>query len=381
MKLMLAGLLVGLLVCASEAEAQTAKTTSGCRSDFFAHATGHREIARAVARLEQEMRTRNIPGLQAAVVKQGQIVMLVSCGTADISFELPVVRTTRFQLASATKPFTGVAIMQLVEEGKIRLDNRLADYLENLPESWRSVTVRQALMHVSGLPDVIDPATGAVIDPAGFSAAWTKVLSAPMQFSPGRAYAYDQTNYLLLGRIIEKLRGEPFVEGVRRRQFAVADMPSATFSDAYSIVPGRATSYALRQMVDGVLTPRDTPQPNVFSYPKSLYTGAGVTASSEEVARWIIALRNDKLLSADKRKEMWTAGRMPDGAPTAWALGWPAFPREKHPAVAGIGGGSAAFYFYPEDDVGIVILTNLGGAQPQQFIEQVAEYYGSDPPA
>ena len=69
---------------------------------------------------------------------------------------------------------------------------------------------------------------------------------------------------------------------------------------------------------------------------------------------------------------------MPDGKPTVWALGWPAFPREKHPAVAGIGGAQAAFFIYPEDDVGIVILTNLAGAQPEQFIEQVAQFYGSE---
>jgi CubicO group peptidase (beta-lactamase class C family) len=94
----------------------------------------------------------------------------------------------------------------------------------------------------------------------------------------------------------------------------------------------------------------------------------------------MIALRDDKLLKPATRKEMWTTGKMPSGKPTVWALGWPAFPRDRHPAVAGIGGAMAAFYWYPDDDVGIVVLTNLSGGQPEQFIEEVARLYGSEAP-
>ena len=386
MKWMLAGLVAAIVACAFALDSQ-AKTPTGpaplaraeCRSDLNAAEPADNANTRAVARLEQEIRTRRIPGLQAAVVKHGRIVMQVSCGIADITFNQPVVRTTRFQLASATKPFTGVAVMQLVEEGKLKLDAPLTDYLDGLPEAWSAVTVHQALMHVSGLPDIVNPAAGSLVDTGGESASWVKVQTLPMQFEPGHGYAYNQTNYLLLGRIIEKLRGQPFTEVVRQREFAVAGMPTATFSDAYSVVPGRATGYAMRKMVDGKMVASDSPEPNIFGYPKGLYTGAGLTVAAEEMAHWIIALRNDKLLSAAARKEMWTTGRMPDGKPTVWALGWLAFPRENHPAVAGIGGAQAAFFFYPKDDVGIVILTNLAGAQPEQFIEQVAQFYGSDP--
>lgn len=351
-----------------------------CRSDLVRTAAKDFANPRAVGMLQDEIKARHIPGLQAAVVKHGRIVMLVSCGVADVGFSEPVVRTTRFQLASATKPFTGVVAMQLVEEGKLSLDAPLSAYLDDLPQAWRAVTVRQALMHVTGLPDIVDPARGGLIDPAGESAAWAKVKTLPMQFAPGQGYAYNQTNYLLLGRIIEKLRGQPFRQVVSERIFSVANMPTATFSDAYSVVPGRATLYALREMVDGKVVPTNDPRPQIYGYPRGLLTGAGLTASAEEVARWMIALRDDKLLKPASRETMWTTGKMPDGKPTAWALGWPAYPRDKHPAVAGIGGGSVAFYIYPKDDVGIVILTNLAGGQPELFIEQVAQLYGPDAP-
>jgi len=384
MKRMLTGLIAAILAFPAPVMAQTSipfGAAGKCRSDLPASARPYPTSARAIARLEQEMAARRIPGLQAAAVKDGRIVMLVSCGIADITFNQPVMRTTSFQLASATKPFTGVAVMQLVEEGKLKLDAPLADYLDGLPEAWRPVTVRQALSHVSGLPDIVDQATGTLVDPTGETAAWAKVQTLPMRFAPGTGYQYNQTNYLLLGRIIQKLRGRPFPEVVREWEFAVAGMPSATFSDTGSIVPGRATAYGLREMVDGKMVATDSPGPITFSYARGLHTAAGLTAPAEEVARWMIALRDGKLLSPAARKEMWSVGRMPDGKPSVWALGWPAFRTgDKHPAFAGIGGGSAAFYWYPDDDVGIVILTNLAGGRPELFIEQIAEFYGSDPP-
>lgn len=360
------------------AEPAASGEAAQCRSDLPRTAPDDAANPKALARLELEMKQRHIPGLQAALVRHGEIVMLASCGLADIAFAEPVRRTNRFQLASATKPFTGVALMQLVEEGKVRLDDPLSAYLDDLPDAWRAVTVRQALMHVTGLPDIVDPATGNLIDPGGMDASWARVKMAPTQFAPGQGYAYNQTNYLLLGRVIEKLRGQPFTEVVRQREFQVAGMATATFSDSYVVVPGRATAYALRTMVDGRTVPSDTPAPTFFNYPQGLRTGAGLTASAEEVARWLIALRSDKLLKPATRQDMWTTGKMPDGRPTAWALGWPAFPQNLHPAVAGIGGGSVAFYWYPADDMGIVILTNLAGADPQWFISEVAKLYRPD---
>jgi CubicO group peptidase (beta-lactamase class C family) len=234
-------------------------------------------------------------------------------------------------------------------------------------------------MHVSGLPDVVDPATGKPIDPRGEAASWDRVTTLPMQFAPGQGYAYNQTNYLLLGRIIDKLRGRPFTEVVKEREFIPAGMASATYSDSSEIVPGRAVTYTNADFSGPTPKRTNVLKLTYFEYPRSLRTGAGLTTTAEEVARWMIALRDNKLISEATRKEMWTTGKMPDGKPTVWALGWPAFPREQHPAVAGIGGAMAAFYYYPDDDVGLVILTNLQGGQPEQFIEQVAQLYGSDP--
>lgn len=383
----LAGATAALLVaaCASQPVAEpVAEPVAGagsCRMEQADLAGGlHPANGPALAFLEDKMRVRQIPGLQAAVVKDGRILMLASCGRASLELDVPVQRTTRFQIASATKSFTGVAVMQLVQDGKLALDAPLGRYLEDLPEAWRAVSVRQAMMHLSGFPDMVDPKTGDLIDPAGESATWARIRQAPLLSAPGAVYAYNQTNYLLIGRIIAKLAGRPFTEMMRERQFDVVGMPLATFADAYDIVPGRAASYQMQTRQDGKLTPSQTPQPLYASYPQGLRTAASLTTSAEEIGRWILALQRGDLLSPAARKEMWTTGRMPDGKPTAWAVGWPARPRSAHPAVGGVGGGMSAFFVYPEDAAGVVILTNLSGAQPQEFIDDVARLYGFGPP-
>jgi CubicO group peptidase (beta-lactamase class C family) len=374
-----------LCSCATQAVSKSSATVdptpavAACRSDLADAASSATSAnAAAIDILTERMQKRLIAGLQVAVVKANQIIMLQSCGVADLEFGNPVERDTRFLIASATKPFTGVAIMQLVEEGKLELDAPASRYLNDLPAAWAAVTVRQLLTHVSGLPDIINPATGRIIDPASETASWDKVRTLPMMVAPGESYRYNQTNYLLLGRIITKLSGKPFTDFIRERQFQVAGMPLATFADALDVVPNRARLYSYAETVNGQMRQGTIPKHNLAESPPSMRAATSLTTTAEEVARWIIALNKGQLLSAEARKEMWTAGKMPDGKPAAWALGWPAFPRPEHPAVAGIGGNAVAFYVYPEDDIAVVILTNVAGSQPEQIIEQVAQLYGPD---
>ena len=107
--------------------------------------------------LRREMVERRIPGLQIAVVRQGKIVLSKSFGTADIQHSVPVTSKTVFPIFSCTKAFTGVALMQLVEEGKLELAAPVSRYLDGLPPSWQPITIRQLLTHVSGLPNILNP--------------------------------------------------------------------------------------------------------------------------------------------------------------------------------------------------------------------------------
>jgi CubicO group peptidase (beta-lactamase class C family) len=326
------------------------------------------------AYLKGRMEKRRIPGLQVAVVRGGKIVMLGAYGTANIQNEVPVTERTVFSINSATKTFTGVAIMQLAEEGKLDVSAPISRYLDGLPDKWQSITVRQLLTHVSGLPDILDFSTGGtgrLLGDGSDESAFAAVQKLPMDFPTGERYRYNQTNYVLLGKIIDKLNGKPFAEFIRERQFVAAGMTSAVIGDSRDVVPGRAQSYRYYKTADG----KDVIGNAWDDFPQFLRTAGGINATAEDIARWIIALESGKLLKKENLATLWTPGVFNNGSPTPWALGWPTISRPEHPAVAGIGGRRSAFYVYPDDDLAVVILTNLSGANPEEFIDEVAGHF------
>lgn len=333
----------------------------------------------ADALLRREMQERRIPGLQAAVVQHGKIVLLRSYGIANIQDSVPVTDRSVFSINSCTKAFTGIAIMQLVQEGKVSLDAPVSKYVDSLPEQWQPVTVQQLLTHVSGLPDIL-----RVLQPAAGGSeqeAWKAIKARPMDFPTGTQYSYNQTNYALLGKIIDKYSGKPFAQVFRERQFQVAGMSSTCFGDSYDIIANSAETYRYNSYFYGQPLGGEKLMKNVEEFPPFRRTASGLKSTATDLANWIIALQQGKLLTTPALNTLWTAGHYNDGSPTQWALGWVTKPRSRHRAVTASGGGRAAFFVYPEDDLAIVVLTNLAGAYPEEFIDELAGCYNADIPA
>lgn len=145
--------------------------------------------------LRAEMKKRHIPGLQAAVVRGGRVVFSAAYGIADLETGAPVTPATSFTLNSSTKSFTGVAVMQLVQAGRLSLEAPVSRYLDDLPPAWRSVTLSQLLTHVSGLPDIIiqpkGQGTGTLVGDGGEASAWAAVKALPMASEPGTTFRYN----------------------------------------------------------------------------------------------------------------------------------------------------------------------------------------------
>lgn len=292
---------------------------------------------------------------------------------------MPVSDKSIFPVNSCTKAFTGVAVMQLVEEGMLDLSAPVSEYLEGLPTSWRPVTVRQLLTHVSGLPnilDVLDPGTGKLTGRDGEEEAWAKVQAMTLASPAGERFSYNQTNYVLLGKIIDKYAGQPFARFFGARQFRAAGMTNTLFGDSRDIIPHQVPSYRYVKSLDGHALGEDR---LIFSYaefPPFRRAASGLNSTAEDIARWIIALQGGKLLRTKAAlKTLWTPGCYNDGSPTQWALGWVTKPRPRHGAVVATGGSRAAFFVYPEDDLAVVVLTNLAGAFPEEFIDELAGFY------
>lgn len=335
--------------------------------------------------IKNKMQELSIPGMQVAVVQHGKIVFNQSFGIANLQDSIPVTSKSIFPINSCTKVFTGVAIMQLVEEGKIDLSAPISHYLDSLPESWQPITIRQLLTHISGLPDIIsimDPFGGGFGILGNEANAWEKIKARPMDFVPGTQFSYNQTNYLLLGKLIAKLTGKPFTQVYQEKQFQVAGMPNTIFGDSRDIIPNAVPSYRLKQNARR-LAAHETKHINTFvEFPSFLRTGSGLNATAEDMANWIIALQQGKLFkNKSTLNTMWTASTFNNGSPTPWALGWGFNKfRSRHRAVGMSGGERSAFLIYPDDDLAIIVLTNLAGSAPQNFIEEIAGYYNPEIP-
>lgn len=326
--------------------------------------------------VRREMQARSIPGLQVALVRSGRIVFSKAYGVADLESHAPVTRDSVFTLNSSTKAFTGVAIMQLVQAGQVSLDAPVSLYLDNLPASWGVVTIGQLLTHVSGLPDILvqpkGQGTGSLVGDGSEASAWSVVQTMPVEAPAGTRYRYNQTNYVLLGKVIDHITGEPFTEEMLHHQFIPAGMKHTAFGDARMIMPGRVRTY--RYAGGRVDTGANAAglEHAFDDFSPFIRTAGGLNATADDVAHWLISLQNGTLLDKISLKTMWTAGEFSDGSPTPWAIGWPLQSRAEHPVVAGIGGRRAAFFVYPEDDLAIVLLTNLAGANPEEFIDEIA---------
>jgi len=329
------------------------------------------EQARRLVR--QTMQDERIPGLQVAVVKDGQVVLSEAFGLANVENGIAATRSTRFPLNSATKAFTGVAAAQLAQQGRLDLDAPLARYLDALPPAWQSIRVRQLLAHTSGLPDILDER--GLLGGGTESQAWQAVTERPMDAAPGQRFAYNQTNYLLLARIIARQSGMPYERFLASSQFGTVGMDRTTFGDSYDLVPDAATMYSLAPRATEAA---DTP-PRLshwfYDMPPSLWAGGGILTTADDTARWLAALIDGRLLAEPSRTRMWTAEPLADGRAGPWAAGWPVLQAAPDRQVAGIGGARSAFIVFPDRGVAVVVLTNLVGANPQRLIPRIADLY------
>lgn len=318
--------------------------------------------------LRAQMEALKIPGMQVAVVQGGRIVLERSYGTASIELGVPVTDKTVFSINSIAKAFTGVAAMRMVEAGKLDLSAPVSAYLDGLPEAWGAVTIRQLLSHMSGLPDV----TRAPTVETDAEAAWAWVLAQPVRFRPGERFDYCQTNYTLILRVLNKLAGTEPDSPLGTPQFEAAGMALTRYGDSTELVPGKAPSYRFVRPTPGEA---GVLKPAIERFLPFRRASSGLNSNARDMVRWMLALRDGRLLSKASLETMWTPVAFNSGERGQWGLGWIVLPRGGGRAVGMTGGGRAAFFYYPEQDVGVAILTNLAGAFPEDFIDRIASIY------
>jgi CubicO group peptidase (beta-lactamase class C family) len=317
-----------------------------------------------------EMTKQRIPGLALLVSRGGQVMRAQGYGLANVELQVPVKPETIFQSGSVGKQFTATAVMMLVEEGKIGLEDPLTKYFPDAPPSWKKVTIRELLSHTAGFTDY----------PKSFDmrrdyteAEQLKIVeSIPLAFAPGTSWSYSNLGFLTLGILIHKVTGEFYGDFLQERIFRPLDMQTTRIISEADIVPNRSAGYRL---VKGELKNQEWVSPTVNTTADgSLYF------SITDLAKWDAALYTEKLLKRSSLDEMWAVAKLSHGQPNSghYGFGWFVVTKNGHRVVEHEGawqGFETQISRYVEDKLTVVVLTNLDDAKPEVLADRVAEMY------
>ncbi|HSK72754.1 MAG TPA: serine hydrolase domain-containing protein [Pyrinomonadaceae bacterium] len=249
--------------------------------------------------IREEMAKRHIAGMSVAVLQSGKVVLMKSYGLANIEQSIPAAPKTKYQIASTTKPFTALAVMMLVESGKISLDEKAAKYLSGLPAQYSEVTVQQLLTHTSGVNR--DLRTDNADD---FTAAefWKRLAAAPVSFKPGERWEYSNTGYILLGMIIESAAKKTYSEFLNERIFKPLGMTDTEYLE----MPGRSKNRAIGyDWVENTFRPSP--------YFSGGFGAGGLISTVSDLAKWDVALNSEKLIKRSNLEQMWMPAKLSDG--------------------------------------------------------------------
>ncbi len=328
------------------------------------------ERADIIASIVNQARSEHdVPGASVAVVQNGEVAQQLNYGVADRTTERPVTDSTIFQLASTTKIFAGTAVMMLVEEGALALNDSVHTHLPSLPDAWRGVTVRQAMSHTSGLPSLIDPKTGDRLGGSTMEEAWTAVQQKPLRDTSTTIWRYNQTGFEIMRRIIEQVTGQSWEAFAREKIFAPTGMQSTFFLGE----PVPDSSRLATPYRNG-----DEAFDFAEAYEDFIPTGTGLFSTTEDLARFATALSAGGLLAAETRAQMWTSvpfEKTTIDAIEGYGIGWTVGAQDGHRRVWHSGGGKAAFMHYPDDDLTVILLTNRAGFDVFTPTTEIAALY------
>ncbi len=318
--------------------------------------------------VKAEMQKQRIPGLSLAVVKEGVIVKAEGYGLANVELNVTARPDTVYKIASVSKQFIATGIMLLVQDGKIRVDDKVSAYLDGTPETWKEIMLRHFLTHTSGVVR-----EGPGFDPFKAQKDFDVIKTAyplPLRFTTGEKYEYCNVGYFSLAEIISRLSGKSWGDFMNERVFAPLGMTATRPTSASEIVPNRADGYEWRS---------DKMQ-NAGEYIAVRPSGAFLS-SVLDLAKWDAALYTDKFLAASTREQMWTPVRLNDGKSHPYGFGWSLNALGNHRQVhhgGSLPGFRSHFSRFIDDKLSIIVLTNSGSASPETIVRGVAALYSPD---
>jgi len=320
------------------------------------------------AHFKKVIQEQETAACSVGIMNQGKLIFARGYGFANLENRVKATPDTVYRLGSITKQFTSTMIMQLRQEGKLKLDDSITVYMDGIPPNWSAVTVRQLLNHTSGIPsytnnlDVMLRQSKLGTKPEGILKS---VLTQPLEFAPGSKWSYNNTGYVMLGMIIEKLDGRPFAASLESRITKPLGMNQTYFTSERTLVPNRAQGYVKTKtgFENCAFINMDWP-----------YAAGSMESTVVDMAKWDAALYGEKILPQTVLAEMWTPTTLTTGAQQPYGFGWGVDKKKNIPFIhhgGGIPGFVTHFGRVPSKGWSVVVLANSENADPDGDVAAV----------
>lgn len=321
--------------------------------------------------VKAEMQRQHIPGLSLAVIKDGQIILAKGYGWANVELQVVVKPETIFQSGSMGKQFTATAVMMLVEEGKVSLDDKITKYFTDAPASWQNITVRHLLTHTAGTTDY--PSDFDFRRDYTEAELLKRAEAIPLAFQPGEKWSYSNLGYVLLGILIHRVSGKFYGDFLQERVFKPLGMTTSRIISEADIVPNRAAGYRL---VKGELKNQDWVSPTL-----NTTADGALYLTVYDMAKWDAALYTEKLLRRSSLEQMWTPVKLNSGKTADYGFGWRLGEVRGHHIIEHGGawqGFKSHIARYVIDRLTVVVFANLAQANPTRIAHAIAAIYNPE---
>ena len=335
----------------------------------------------------QQMQASFTPGVVVGVVKHGKVLLAKGYGLSNVELATYTDANSAFQLLSVSKQFIAGAIMLMVETGKVSLDQSITFYLPDVPLAWKKITIRNLLTHTSGIIDLTDihPFFEQIREDATPQQLLEPVYKEELLFSPGTQWRYSNSNYFVLGLVIERISDKKLQDFLKENIFQPLGMTATRMNDATDVIPYRASGYnwigedaeKMPAMISGYHGAKNVLQNAIYISPTRVWAAGGIVSTVNDLIKWDSALRNNLLLKKDSYLQMITPGKLSGAVETNYGFGNELLEIRGHKVAGHQGGGMAfntSFLQFINDDITVIILCNQTTCPSKQMAIHIASF-------
>ncbi len=324
--------------------------------------------------LSEQFKTDD-PGATVLVSRNGQIIYKKAFGMANLELNTPMQLDHVFWIASIGKQFTAIAILQLMEQGKLNLQDEITRFIPDYPTQGNKITIEHLLTHTSGIPTY-----SGMEDPEkklSMGCTQNDVINffknLPLRFVPGAKWEYSNSGYFLLGYIIEKITGKLYSEYLEENFFKPLGMTNSLYASDKRIIKNRVGAYSYDD--NGLVNSRPL-------NPIIIFSAGAIQSTVEDFYKWHQAIHSYKLVKKETIDKAFTRYKLTDGKETDYGYGWKLGYVYETPSIwhgGGIEGFGNTEIYLPKEDVFVVIFTNCDCNYPKEITFWIAALASGKP--